>query len=81
MVLEMNDKIGGKDILAGGNLGIGGGTRMQRAQGMLETADIIYEDRTVDSPPHRRVMTMTHGDVEGGTHGRPVAQDLRLRGC
>lgn len=65
-VLEMNDKIGGKGVLAGGNLGIGGGTRMQTSAGYVETADIIYQDRTVESL--RTDATMTVGDVAGGKH-------------
>jgi succinate dehydrogenase/fumarate reductase flavoprotein subunit len=47
IAIDANDKVGGKGILAGGNLGIGGGTRMQIEAGFEETADIIYEDRTV----------------------------------
>jgi succinate dehydrogenase/fumarate reductase flavoprotein subunit len=78
MVLEMNDKIGGKGILAGGNLGIGGGTRMQKAQGMPETAQIIYEDRTVEAL-RTDGQTMTVGDVVGGTH--KVGQWRKISGC
>jgi succinate dehydrogenase/fumarate reductase flavoprotein subunit len=47
IAIDANDKFGGKGILAGGNLGIGGGTRMQKAAGFVETAEIIYEDRTI----------------------------------
>jgi succinate dehydrogenase/fumarate reductase flavoprotein subunit len=65
-VLEMNDKIGGKGVLAGGNLGIGGGTRLQQKLGYVETADIIFQDRTVENL--RTDATMTVGDVQGGKH-------------
>ena len=78
MVLDMNDKIGGKGILAGGNLGIGGGTRMQIAQGMLENAQIIYEDRTVEAF-RTDGKTMTVSDVEGGKH--TVGQWRKISGC
>lgn len=57
IAIDANDKIGGKGILSGGNLGIGGGTRMQKDLGYVETADIIYEDRTV--PNLRTDATMT----------------------
>lgn len=63
IAIDANDKIGGKGILAGGNLGIGGGTRMQIAAGYEETADIIYEDRTV--PNLRTDKTMTVDTVDG----------------
>ncbi|MDR2586739.1 MAG: FAD-dependent oxidoreductase [Coriobacteriales bacterium] len=63
IAIDANDKIGGKGILAGGNLGIGGGTRMQIADGFEETADIIYEDRTV--PNLRTDKTMTVDTVDG----------------
>jgi succinate dehydrogenase/fumarate reductase flavoprotein subunit len=63
IAIDANDKIGGKGILAGGNLGIGGGTRMQADEGFEETADIIYEDRTV--PSLRTDMTMTVDTVDG----------------
>lgn len=66
MVIEANDKIGGKGILAGGNLGIGGGTRMQLEAKFVETADIIYQDRT--EATLRTDKTMTVEDVEGGKH-------------
>lgn len=66
MVVEMNDKIGGKGILAGGNLGIGGGTRMQIDAGFEENADIIYQDRTEYTL--RTDKTMVVEDVEGGKH-------------
>ncbi|MDR1422252.1 MAG: FAD-dependent oxidoreductase [Coriobacteriales bacterium] len=63
IAIDANDKIGGKGILAGGNLGIGGGTRMQLDEGFEETADIIYEDRTV--PNLRTDKTMTVDTVDG----------------
>ncbi|MDR3052284.1 MAG: FAD-dependent oxidoreductase [Coriobacteriales bacterium] len=63
IAIDANDKIGGKGILAGGNLGIGGGTRMQIDAGFEETADIIYEDRTV--PNLRTDKTMTVETVDG----------------
>jgi succinate dehydrogenase/fumarate reductase flavoprotein subunit len=63
IAVDANDKIGGKGILAGGNLGIGGGTRMQIDGGFEETADIIYEDRTV--PNLRTDKTMTVDTVDG----------------
>ncbi|MGI1659696.1 MAG: FAD-binding protein [Desulfitobacterium sp.] len=63
IAIDANDKIGGKGILAGGNLGIGGGTRMQIAAGFEETADIIYEDRTV--PNLRTDMTMKVEAIDG----------------
>lgn len=63
IAIDSNDKIGGKGILAGGNLGIGGGTRMQIAAGFKETADIIYEDRTV--PTLRTDKTMKVETVDG----------------
>jgi len=78
MVLEMAAAIGGKGILAGGNLGIGGGTRMQKAQGMLETADIIYQDRTVEAL-RTDGQKMTIGDVDGGKH--TVGQWRKISGC
>lgn len=63
IAIDSNDKIGGKGILAGGNLGIGGGTRMQSAAGFEETAEIIYEDRTV--PNLRTDKTMVVETVDG----------------
>lgn len=66
IAIDANDKIGGKGILAGGNLGIGGGTRMQIEAGFEETADIIYEDRTLYTL--RDDMEMTVEDVDGGEH-------------
>jgi succinate dehydrogenase/fumarate reductase flavoprotein subunit len=63
IAIDANDKIGGKGILAGGNLGIGGGTRMQKEAGFEETADIIYEDRTV--PNLRTDKTMKVDTVDG----------------
>ncbi|ACL20083.1 fumarate reductase/succinate dehydrogenase flavoprotein domain protein [Desulfitobacterium hafniense DCB-2] len=63
IAIDSNDKIGGKGILAGGNLGIGGGTRMQIAAGFEETAEIIYEDRTV--PNLRTDKTMVVETVDG----------------
>lgn len=66
IAIDANDKIGGKGILAGGNLGIGGGTRMQIEAGFEETADIIYQDRT--EPTLRDDMTMEVEDVDGGVH-------------
>ncbi|WP_018305293.1 FAD-binding protein [Desulfitobacterium hafniense] len=63
IAIDSNDKIGGKGILAGGNLGIGGGTRMQIAAGFEETAEIIYEDRTV--PSLRTDKTMVVETVDG----------------
>lgn len=62
IAIEANDKIGGKGILSGGNLGIGGGTRMQKDLGFVETADIIYEDRTV--PNLRKDATMTVDTID-----------------
>jgi succinate dehydrogenase/fumarate reductase flavoprotein subunit len=66
IAIDANDKIGGKGILAGGNLGIGGGTRMQLDAGFVETADIIFEDRTV--PNLRNDKTMVVDTVDGRTH-------------
>lgn len=66
LAIDANDKVGGKGILAGGNLGIGGGTRMQLKEGFEETADIIYQDRT--EPTLRTDMTMDVKDVEGVKH-------------
>ncbi|SHN56925.1 FAD-binding protein [Desulfitobacterium chlororespirans] len=63
IAIDSNDKIGGKGILAGGNLGIGGGTRMQITAGFEETAEIIYEDRTV--PNLRTDKTMVVETVDG----------------
>ena len=63
IAIDANDKIGGKGILAGGNLGIGGGTRMQIDEGFEETADIIYEDRTI--PNLRTDKTMIVNTVDG----------------
>jgi succinate dehydrogenase/fumarate reductase flavoprotein subunit len=63
IAIDANDKIGGKGILAGGNLGIGGGTRMQIEGGFEETADIIFEDRTI--PNLRTDKTMTVDTVDG----------------
>jgi succinate dehydrogenase/fumarate reductase flavoprotein subunit len=77
MVLDMNDKIGGKGILAGGNLGIGGGTRLQKALGYVEDADIIYQDRVVENL--RTDATMKVGDVAGGTH--TVGQWRKISGA
>ena len=51
---------------------------MQRAQGFTETADIIYEDRTVENLRTDGQM-MTVGDVEGGTH--TVGQWRKISGC
>ena len=62
IAIDANDKIGGKGILSGGNLGIGGGTRLQKDRGFVETADIIYEDRTV--PNLRTDATMTVDTVD-----------------
>jgi len=76
IVIDANDKIGGKTILAGGNLGIGGGTRQQIAKGYVENADIIYQDRT--DWTLRTDKTMTVGDAEGGTH--TVGQWRRISG-
>ncbi len=66
IAIDMNDKIGGKGILSGGNLGIGGGTRMQKEAGFEETADIIYEDRTI--PNLRTDMKMKVDTVDGRTY-------------
>lgn len=77
MVIEMNDKVGGKGILAGGNLGIGGGTRMQIAQGFEENADMIYQDRTEFSL--RTDKTMKIEDVDGGEH--EIGQWRRISGA
>ncbi|MDR3308209.1 MAG: FAD-dependent oxidoreductase [Coriobacteriales bacterium] len=63
IAIDANDKVGGKGILAGGNLGIGGGTRMQAEAGFEETADIIYEDRTI--PNLRTDKTMTIELIDG----------------
>lgn len=63
IAIDANDKIGGKGILAGGNLGIGGGTRLQIEAGFEETAEIIYEDRTV--PNLRTDKTMVVRTVDG----------------
>ncbi len=77
IVVEANDKIGGKTILAGGNLGIGGGTRMQIAKGYVENAEIIYQDRT--DWTLRTDKTMTVEDVEGGKH--TIGQWRRIAGA
>ncbi|MDR3036944.1 MAG: FAD-dependent oxidoreductase [Coriobacteriales bacterium] len=69
IAIDANDKIGGKGILAGGNLGIGGGTRMQIEAGFEETADIIYEDRTIPNlrtDKMMRVETVDGREVEMG---------------
>ncbi|MDR0499806.1 MAG: FAD-dependent oxidoreductase [Coriobacteriales bacterium] len=69
IAIDANDKIGGKGILAGGNLGIGGGTRMQIDAGYEETADIIYEDRTVPNLRTDKTMvvdTIDHREYEMG---------------
>ena len=99
IVLEANDKIGGKGILAGGNLGIGGGTRMQAAAhaaalpgepSFVETADIIYQDRTIEAFRTDGVIgasagapetpqQMTVGDVVGGKH--TVTQWRKISGA
>ncbi len=63
IAIDANDKIGGKGIQAGGNLGIGGGTRLQIEAGFDETADIIFEDRTI--PNLRTDKTMTVDTVDG----------------
>lgn len=76
IAIDANDKIGGKGILAGGNLGIGGGTRMQKEAGFEETADIIYEDRT--SPTLRDDLEMEVKDVDGGKH--TIGQWRRIAG-
>lgn len=77
IAIDANDKIGGKGILAGGNLGIGGGTRMQKDEGFEETADIIYEDRTLYTL--RDDMEMTVKDVDGGEH--TIGQWRRIAGA
>lgn len=77
IVLEMNDKVGGKGILAGGNLGIGGGTRMQIDAGFEESADIIYQDRTLFNL--RTDKTMEVGDAVGGVH--EIGQWRRISGA
>ena len=77
IAIDANDKIGGKGILAGGNLGIGGGTRMQEEAGFEETADIIYEDRTLYTL--RDDMEMTVEDVDGGEH--TMGQWRRISGA
>lgn len=77
IVVEMNDKVGGKGILAGGNLGIGGGTRMQIEQGFEENADMIYQDRTEFSL--RTDAKMKVEDVEGGVH--EIGQWRRISGA
>lgn len=77
IAIDANDKIGGKGILAGGNLGIGGGTRMQKEAGFEETADIIYEDRTLYTL--RDDMEMTVEDVDGGEH--TMGQWRRIAGA
>lgn len=66
IAIDANDKIGGKGILAGGNLGIGGGTRMQIEAGYEEDAETIYEDRTLYTLRDDDTMTVT--DVDGGKH-------------
>ena len=77
IAIDCNDKIGGKGILAGGNLGIGGGTRMQIEAGYYEDADIIYEDRTLYN--FRDDDTMTVKDIDGGEH--TVGKWRRIAGC
>ena len=62
IAIDANSRIGGKGILAGGNLGIGGGTRMQKDAGFEETAEIIFEDRTV--PNLRTDKTMTVDTID-----------------
>ncbi len=77
IVVEANDKIGGKGIQAGGNLGIGGGTRLQKEAGFEENADIIYQDRT--DWTLRTDATMTIEDVDGGRH--TIGQWRRISGA
>ena len=77
IAIDCNDKIGGKGILAGGNLGIGGGTRMQIEAGYYEDADIIYEDRALYN--FRDDDTMTVKDIDGGEH--TVGKWRRIAGC
>jgi succinate dehydrogenase/fumarate reductase flavoprotein subunit len=62
IAIDANSRIGGKGILAGGNLGVGGGTRMQIEAGFEETAEIIFEDRTV--PNLRTDKTMTVDTID-----------------
>jgi succinate dehydrogenase/fumarate reductase flavoprotein subunit len=69
IAIDANDKVGGKGILAGGNLGIGGGTRMQIEAGFEETAEIIYQDRTLFSLRDDKTMvvdTVDHREYEMG---------------
>ncbi|QAR34510.1 FAD-dependent oxidoreductase [Geovibrio thiophilus] len=85
IAIDANNKIGGKGILSGGNLGIGGGTRMQKDLGYVETADIIYEDRTVpnlrtdatmkvDTVDNRKVTMGMWRKISGAEDGEGMAR-------
>ena len=46
VVIEENYSIGGHDMVSGGNLGLGGGTSLQKKYGIEDFADQLYLDHT-----------------------------------
>jgi len=44
LLLEQNNEVGGNGIISGGILGIGGGTRIQKTQGIEDSADLMFKE-------------------------------------
>ncbi len=44
ILLEQNTAIGGNGVISGGILSIGGGTRIQKGQGVEDSADLLFEE-------------------------------------
>ena len=78
LMIDSAKWIGGKGIQAGGNFGVGGGTRMQKEQNMPETRDDIYNDRTLnelrDDGQMMAFQTIDYRDIE-------MPQWRRVSGC
>lgn len=46
IVVEQNDDIGGRAMLSGGRIPLGGGTSLQKKYGVADSADQVYADHT-----------------------------------
>jgi len=78
IMIEAAKWIGGKGIQAGGNFGVGGGTRMQIEGGFLESEAIIIQDRR-ENTLRDDGRTMTIELVDGRRHTMP--QWRKVSGC
>jgi succinate dehydrogenase/fumarate reductase flavoprotein subunit len=71
ILVDENFDIGGHGMVSGGIVNLGGGHRIQRAHGIEDSADKVYEDWTRPDHPHARYndrdLVRTFADMNSST--------------